>query len=406
MYHINSSDKLQIVHSDIRGPVFERSQEMQARGIDILRLNTGNPAVFGFGMPASVKNAILNNIDDATAYCDAKGMPDARNAIVSYHLSRGLQNIRPENVFVGNGVSELAPMLCNSILSAGDELLMPAPSYSLWSNAAILAGGRPVFYRCIEEEDWAPDVSDMERKLTDRTKAVLIINPNNPTGQVYAPEVVGRIADFARRHKLLLISDEIYDRLIFDDVPFRSTAAIAPDIPVVTLNGLSKSHIICGVRVGWAVLSGEEVDIAELRSCFFKLCAMRLCGNTCANLTIEAALHDPESTQAMLVPGGRIYDQVKAACRGLDLLQEEGLISYRRPRATFYVFPKISDRIHIVDDRRFCFDLLEAKHILLVAGSGFDWPGSDHFRLVLLPEAEQIYRAVLDIGDFLRTYRQ
>ena len=406
MYHIDSSDKLKIVHSDIRGPVFEKAQEMSAQGIEVLKLNTGNPASFGFPMPDSVKNAILSGIDRATAYCDAKGMPDARNAICEYHLSRGFRGITPLDCFVGNGVSELAPMLCSSILSQGDELLMPAPSYSLWSNAAILAGGKPVFYTCDEENNWYPSVEDMEKKVTDRTKAVLIINPNNPTGQVYPPEVVKEVAAFARKHRILLISDEIYDRLIFDDVPFASTAALAPDIPVVTMNGLSKSHIICGVRCGWAVVSGPAEATADLKQCFGKLCAMRLCGNTCANLTIPAALSDPESTKAMLVPGGRIYDQVKAACDALDILQKDGLITYNRPRATFYVFPKISPDIKITNDRQFAFDLLAEKHILIVAGSGFDWPTPDHFRLVLLPEAQKIYDAVLQIGDFLKNYHQ
>ena len=406
MAKIESSDKLKNVYSDIRGPVYEKALEMGKAGIEVLKLNTGNPAAFGFTMPDSVKNAIVSNIDRATAYCDAKGMPEARKAICAYHLSRGFQEITPDDVFFGNGVSELAPMLCSSVLSHGDELLMPSPSYSLWTNAAILAGGKPVFYTCDEESGWYPDVADMEKKLTAKTKAVLIINPNNPTGQVYPPEVVEKIADFARKHQLLLISDEIYDRLIIDDVPFRSSAAIAPDIPVVTLNGLSKSHIICGVRCGWAVISGPKKETEELKGCFGKLCAMRLCGNTCGELAVPAALSDPESTKAMLVPGGRVYEQVKAACRALDILQEEGILSYKAPQAAFYVFPHISEKIRIRNDKQFAFDLLAAKHILVVAGSGFDWPQPDHFRLVLLPEAQKIYNAILEIGDFLKTYQQ
>lgn len=405
MKPVESSDKLKIVHSDIRGPVFEKAQEMSRQGIEVLKLNTGNPATFGFTMPPSVKNALLANADKAVAYCDAKGMPEARQALTKYHTSRGLQDITPDDIYIGNGVSELAPMICNSILSAGDELLMPAPSYSLWSNAAYLAGAKPVFYTCDEASDWYPDVADMEKKVTARTKAILLINPNNPTGQVYAPELVEQVCEFARRHDLLVISDEIYDRLIIDDVPYRSTAAIAPDLPVVTLNGLSKSHIICGFRCGWAVVSGPRDLTATLKECLGKLCAMRLCGNALTQLVIPAAMDDPESTRAMLVPGGRIYEQREAACKALDELADRGLVSYRRPHAAFYVFPKILGG-RVKNDKQFAFDVLDAKHILIVAGSGFDWPEPDHFRLVLLPAAEKIYRAVLDIGDFLETYQQ
>lgn len=406
MKAIESSDKLKLVHSDIRGPVFEKAMEMTRAGIDVLKLNTGNPATFGFTMPDSVRDALLQNADKAVAYCDAKGMPDARQALCEYHTARGIEGIVPDDIFIGNGVSELAQFLCSSILSLGDELLMPAPSYSLWSNSAILAGGKPVFYVCDEKAGWYPDVADMEKKVTDRTRAVLLINPNNPTGQVYSPELVKQVADFARRHELLLISDEIYDRLILDDVPFESTAKLAPDVPCVTLNGLSKSHIICGFRCGWAVVSGPRDLTAQLRECFGKLCAMRLCGNALTQLVIPAAMNDPESTRAMLVPGGRIYEQREAACRALDELAAEGLVSYCRPQAAFYVFPKISEKVGIKNDKRFAFDVLAAKHILLVAGSGFDWPTPDHFRLVLLPEAQKIYDAILAIGDFLRTYRQ
>ncbi len=404
MKAIESSDKLKLVHSDIRGPVFEKAMEMTRAGIEVLKLNTGNPATFGFGMPDSVRQSLTANLDRAVAYCDARGMPDAREAICKYHLSRGLQGITPDDIFIGNGVSEIAQMICSSVLSAGDELLMPAPSYSLWSNAAYLAGAKPVFYICDEKAGWYPDVADMEKKLTSRTRAVLLINPNNPTGQVYSPDLVERVTDFARKHELLVISDEIYDRLIMDDAPFRSAAAIAPDLPVVTTNGLSKSHIICGFRCGWAAVSGPRELTGELTRCLGKLCAMRLCGNALTQLVIPAAMEDEASTKAMLVPGGRIYEQRRAACLALDRLQAEGLISYCPPQAAFYVFPKVLTGLK--DDKKFAFDLLDAKHILLVAGSGFDWPAPDHFRLVLLPEAQKIYDAVLEIGDFLKTYRQ
>lgn len=406
MFNIEGSDQLKVIHSDIRGPVYERSLELRAQGIDILRLNTGNPATFGFKMPDSVKNALLQNIDDATAYCDARGMQSARDAIAAYSRSVGITNVEEDGIFVGNGVSELAEIICSSVLSAGDELLMPMPSYSLWSNAAYLAGGRPAFYLCDEEKDWSPDLEDLEKKITPKTRALLIINPNNPTGQVYPPEVVKAMVDIARRHRLLVISDEIYDRLIMDDMPFRSAATFAPDIPAVTLSGLSKSHVVCGVRAGWAVITGPRNETEALRRNVGKLCALRLCANSCANLVIKAALDDPESTRAMIVPGGRLYEQVKAGCRALDELQSRGLITYKQPHGAFYVFPRLADRLGIRDDKKFALDLLEAKHILLVGGSGFDWPEPNHFRLVLLPYPDELYNAILEIGDFLEGYKQ
>ena len=399
---VESSDKMRHVHSDIRGPVYQKALAMERQGIEVLKLNTGNPATFGFGMPDSVRGALLANADRAVAYCDPQGMPEARQALVDYHRSRGLQDVDIDDVFIGNGVSELAPMVCSCVLSAGDELLMPTPSYSLWSNAAYLAGGRPVFYTCDEAAGWYPDVQDMERKITPRTRAVLLINPNNPTGQVYAPALVEQVAALCRRHGLLLISDEIYDRLIMDGAPFRSAAAVAPDIPVVTLNGLSKSHIICGFRCGWAVVSGPAAETAELRDCLLRLASLRLCGNALTQLVIPAAMADEQSTRAMMEPGGRLYEQRQAACRAMDQLPS---IRYHKPQAAFYVFPRIVGG-HLRDDRQFAVDLLQAKHILLVPGSGFDWPAPDHFRLVLLPEPEKLYRAILDIGAFLDGYRQ
>ena len=403
MKPIESSEHLNIIHSDIRGPVFEKAMEMRAQGIDVLRLNTGNPATFGFEMPASVRKALLENADKAVAYCDAKGMPEAREAIWKYHTARGIQNLTVNDIFIGNGVSELAPMICNSILNPGDELLMPSPSYSLWSNSAILAGGKPVFYTCDEKSDWNPDLADLKSKITPRTKAVLLINPNNPTGAIYPAEILQAVIALCREHNLLLISDEIYDRLIMDDHPFTSTAALAPDLPVITTNGLSKSHIICGFRCGWAAVSGPAELKASLVQNLGKLSAMRLCGNALAQLTIPAALADPESTKAMLVPGGRIYEQRAAACRALDRI--EGL-TYVKPKAAFYVFPHLDERFRITNDKQFALDFLAAKHVLLVAGSGFDWPKPDHFRLVLLPEPREIEHAIDALGDFLKTYRQ
>lgn len=406
MRKIEKSDKMQLVRSDIRGPVYEKSLEMIKAGISITRLNTGNPATFGFGMPDSVRKALTEGMDRAVAYCDARGMVEARTAIRDYHISRGITGITEDDVFIGNGVSELATMIANSVLSAGDEFLVPCPNYSLWTNAAHLAMAKPVFYMCDEKAGWIPDVADMEKKVTDRTKAVLLINPNNPTGQVYPPEAVKEVIEFARRHELLIISDEIYDRLIFDNAPMQSTATLAPDMPVITLNGLSKSHIICGFRCGWAVVSGPKELTGDIRECIGKLAAMRLCGNALTQLVIPAALKDHESTDEMLLPGGRLYEQRKAAIEEMDRLADEGLISYHKPMAAFYVFPKVSDKIVIKDDIKMAFDLLESKHILIVGGTGFSWPKADHFRLILLPEVAELRKAICDIGDFFRGYCQ
>ena len=404
MKPIDSSDKLNLVQSDIRGAIYERAVAMERAGIEVLKLNTGNPATFGFTMPDSVRNALLENIDRAVAYCDPRGMLDAREALRQYHTKQGFQDVGLDDIYIGNGVSEMATMVCLCVLNAGDELLVPAPSYSLWTNSAHLAGAKPVFYTCDESADWYPDVADMEKKITARTKAVVLINPNNPTGQVYDPELVKQVAELARRHNLLLIADEIYDRLIMDDMPFQSVAAVAPDMPVVTLNGLSKSHLVCGFRCGWAVITGPETLTRELKEAMTKIAALRLCGNALTQLVIPAAMNDSESTRAMLAPGGRVYEQREAACKALDQL--DSLVTYVRPHAAFYVFPKLNDRIKLKDDRKFALDLLEEKHILLVPGSGFDWPAPDHFRLVLLPEPEKTYQAILEIGDFLRDYRQ
>ena len=404
MHPIHSSENMKYVQSDIRGAIYERALAMERQGIEVLKLNTGNPATFGFPMPDSVRQALLANADKAVAYCDPRGMPEAREALRAYHASRGFQDVTIDDIYVGNGVSEVAQMVLTALLNPGDEILVPSPSYSLWTNGAILTGAKPVLYTCDEAAGWYPDIQDMEKKITSRTRALVIINPNNPTGQVYSPDLVTQAAEVARRHGLLLIADEIYDRLILDeDLPFRSVAAIAPDMPVVTLNGLSKSHVVCGFRCGWAVITGPRQLTEELSDAMTKLAALRLCGNALTQLVIPAAMADDASTRAMLSPGGRIWEQREAACQALDALD---CVTYVRPQAAFYVFPKLADHIKLKDDRQFALDLLIEKHILLVPGSGFDWPGNDHFRLVLLPEPEKTHQAILDIGDFLQTYRQ
>ena len=392
------------VHSDIRGPLYLESQRMNKEGIKVLRLNTGNPATFGFGMPDSVRNALLNNADKAVAYCDLKGMPDAREAICNYHKGKGVQGITPDDIYIGNGVSELVLMALLPLLNKGDEVLMPSPSYSLWSNSTYIAGGQPVFYRCNEENNWYPDIDDMRSKVTSKTKAIVIINPNNPTGALYPKEILLDIVQIARENGLIIFSDEIYDRLVMDDLVHISTASLAPDIPVVTMNGLSKSHLVCGFRCGWMVLSGPRELTAEYRKGIIQMTSLRLCANTLPQLVIPAAIADDETPRSMIVPGGRIYEQREATCSELEKIDG---ISFVKNSAAFYLFPKLDvKKFNITDDKKFAWDLLHATNILLIPGSGFDWKEPDHFRIVMLPEAEELRAAMRRMGEFLDGYKQ
>ena len=398
------SENLAPVHSDIRGPLYIESQRMLKEGTKVLRLNTGNPATFGFGMPESVKEALFANADRAVAYSDLKGMTDAREAICEYHKGKGVQDITPDDIYIGNGVSELVLMALLALLNKGDEVLMPSPSYSLWSNSTYIAGGKPVFYTCDESNLWYPDIDDIKSKVSSKTKAIVIINPNNPTGAVYPKEVLEDIIQVARENDLLIFSDEIYDRLIMDGVKHYSTAALAPDRMVITMNGLSKSHIICGFRCGWMCISGYKGKADDYIEGIFQMAAMRLCPNTLTQLVIPAALNDDASTQAMMVPGGRIYEQREATIREIEKI--DGLTCVKNHGA-FYVFPKLDiKKFNITNDKKFAFDLLHEKHIFIVPGSGFDWNTPDHFRIVMLPEPEEMAQAMRDIGDFLDHYYQ
>ena len=404
MREILRSDKLANVHSDIRGPVFVEAMRMRREGIDVLRLNTGNPATFDFKMPDSVRNALMNNADKAVAYCDLKGMPDAREAICNYHKGKGIEGITPDDVFIGNGVSELVTMALTALLNYGDEILVPAPDYSLWTNSVWIAGAKPVHYICDEQSAWYPDIKDIRSKITPKTKAIVIINPNNPTGALYPKEVLEELVAVAREHQLVIFSDEIYDRLVMDDLQHISTATLAPDLLVCTMNGLSKSHIICGFRCGWMVVSGAKENAKDFIAGLVQLSAMRLCANALMQLVIPAALADPDSTREMIVPGGRLYEQREATCRELEKI--EG-ISFVKNSAAFYLFPKLDvKKFNITDDQQFAMDYLHSKYVMIIPGRGFSWDKPDHFRIVMLPEPEKIAKAMRDLGDFLKDYRQ
>jgi len=392
------------VHSDIRGPLFIEAMKMQERGIDVLKLNTGNPATFGFKMPKSVLNALNGQIERGLGYCDFKGMPDAREAICEYHKSRGIEKISSDDIFVGNGVSEVVSFALTSLLNEGDEVLVPTPCYSLWSNSVLICGGKPVFYICDESADWNPDCNDIKSKISDRTRAIVIINPNNPTGMLYSEEILREIADIARENDLIVFSDEIYDRLVMDGLCHVTFASVAPDIPVITLNGLSKSHCLCGFRCGWMVISGPKNLTENYRNGIVKLTSMRLCANTLSQIVIPAALNDSETPSSMVRKGGRIFEQRGAT---VSVLKDVDGISFVRNNSAFYLFAKLdTKKFGIVDDRKFAGDLLHATNILIVPGSGFDWSEPDHFRIVMLPEVNVLREAMIRLGNFLDGYKQ
>jgi len=407
MKTIPKSINMQMVRSDVRGPIYEESLRLKAQGINVLRLNTGNPGSFGFNLPDNFRDVYINNIDKAVPYCDVNGLPEARQAIADYQNNiKNFPAITPDDVYIGNGVSELVQMALTALLNAGDEILVPMPNYTIWSNNAYIAGAKPVHYICDEQAGWMPDINDIRKKITPKTRAILIINPNNPTGVLYSKEVLLDILEEARKHDLIVFSDEIYDRLVMDDKIHHSCAALAPDLFVVTTNGLSKSHIICGFRCGWMVFSGPKEHAAGYLQGIRQLAAMRLCPNTLAQLVIPTALADNEFTQQMMRPGGRVYEQRKVTLEELDKLEPLG-VTYARPCAAFYIFPKIdAKRYNITDDVKFCLDLLREKHIMLINGRGFDWKDPDHVRIIMLPEVDEMKKAIRDLGDFLENYRQ
>ena len=401
---IQLADRMEHVHSDIRGELYRKAMAMQAQGMEVLKLNTGNPAAFGFPLPESIRKAMEGREQEAVPYCDFQGMPEAREAIAAYHRSKGIDGVQAQDVFIGNGVSEVVNFALMPLLNPGDEVLIPTPNYSLWSNTILLAGAKPVFYRCDEQSGWNPDVSDLRSKVTSKTRAIVIINPNNPTGVLYDTEVLNRILEVAREHDLIVFSDEIYDRLVMDGLQHVSTAALAPDLTVVTMNGLSKSHSLCGYRCGWMIISGPRARTEAYRQGIVQLTSLRLCSNALAQLVIPAAIADMETPAAMVRPGGRLYEQRKATLEVLDGIDG---VSYVKNVAAFYLFPKLDvKKFNITSDKKFAADLLQGTNILVVPGSGFDWPEPDHLRLVMLPQPEQLREAMLRFGKFLETYQQ
>lgn len=404
MKNYEKSSRLDNVCYDIRGPVMDEANRMISRGIDILKLNIGNPAPFGFRAPEALLQRMNENLSHTEGYSDSKGLLSARKAIVKYCRKKGIQNVTEDDVYTGNGVSELITMSMQGLLNYGDEILVPSPDYPLWTASVTLSGGTAVHYVCDESADWYPDIQDIKSKITDRTKGIVIINPNNPTGTLYPKEILEEIVALARRHGLILFADEIYDRLVFDGLEHVSIASLAPDLLTITYNGLSKSHLIAGYRCGWMSLCGDKSFAKGYVEGINLLSSMRLCSNVPAQSLIDMALEMEEETKELLLPGGRIYEQREYIYSALNEIPG---ISATKPKAAFYVFPKMDiNKFHISDDEKFVLDFLTDKKILLTHGGGFHWEKPDHFRVVYLPELEQLKTACGKLADFMSYYRQ
>lgn len=401
---VRKSDKLADVCYDIRGPVLQEAQRLEEEGFRITKLNIGNPAPFGFDAPDELLHDVIVNLRNAQGYVESKGIFAARKAVMQHYQARGLRDVQIEDIYLGNGVSELIVMAMQALLNTGDEVLIPAPDYPLWTAAVNLSGGKPIHYRCDEQSDWNPDLEDIRKKITDRTRAIVVINPNNPTGAVYPRDIVEALHDIAAEHNLLVFADEIYDKILYDEAEFVAITNYCRDIPCVTLNGLSKAYRAAGFRAGWMLLSGRLSAISDYREGLDILSNMRLCSNAPAQFAIQAALGGYQSIRDLVLPGGRLRDQRDTAW---ELINDIPGLSAVKPRGALYLFPKIdTKRFGITDDEKFVYDLLLEKHVLLVQGTGFNWPEPDHFRIVFLPEREVLRDAIHGIGDFLSTYRQ
>lgn len=404
MRTFEKSHKLDNVCYDIRGPVMDEADRMIANGVKILKLNIGNPAPFHFTAPDEIIQDMIYNLRDAEGYSDSKGIFSARKAIMQYSQIKQLPNVGLQDIYTGNGVSELITMSMQGLLDNGDEILVPAPDYPLWTAAVTLAGGKAVHYMCDEQNEWNPDIADMRKKITKNTKGIVIINPNNPTGALYSEEILNEIVKVARENSLIIFSDEIYDRLVMDGLKHTSIASLAPDVPCVTFNGLSKSHRVAGFRCGWMCISGDKASIKGYIEGLNLLSSMRLCSNVPAQQIIQTALGGYQSIDALLQPGGRIYEQRECIYNALSAIDG---VSVVKPKAAFYIFPKFDKyKFNLKDDEQFVLDFLRQKKILLVHGRAFNYPEPDHVRIVYLPNTKQLTEAASALQDFLGSYSQ
>jgi alanine-synthesizing transaminase len=400
---LNQSSKLADVCYDIRGPVLQVAKLLEAQGHRILKLNIGNPAPFGFTAPDEILVDVCRNLSEAQGYSDSQGLLSARTAIVQHYQSRDLNTVTVDDIWLGNGVSELIVMALQAMLNNGDEVLLPAPDYPLWTAATSLAGGRPVHYLCDEAEGWLPDLDDMKSRITARTRAIVVINPNNPTGAVYPEATLQGIAELARQHDLTVLADEIYDKILYDDASHTPFAVLAPDLFTLTFNGLSKAYRLAGYRSGWLMAAGPKRNAANYLEGLSILASMRLCANVLGQHAIQTALGGRQSIRDLVLPGGRLLEQRDAAVRELRAIPG---VSCYEPRGALYVFPKLDpERYPIADDQQFVLDLLREQHVLLVQGTGFNWPRPDHLRIVTLPHADMLTEAIRRLGTFLETYQ-
>lgn len=404
MREFKKSSKLDHVLYDVRGPVVEEATRMENTGTNVLKLNIGNPAPFGFRTPDEIIYDMRQQLTECEGYSTAKGSFSARKAIMQYAQLKQIPHVSIEDVYTGNGVSELINLCMSALLDNGDEILIPSPDYPLWTACATLAGGKVVHYLCDEQSDWYPDLEDIKKKINSRTKAIVIINPNNPTGALYPREILQQIVEIAREHQLIIFSDEIYDRLVMDEEEHVSIASLAPDLFCVTFSGLSKSHMIAGFRIGWMVLSGNKKIAKDYIEGINMLSNMRLCSNVPAQSIVQTALGGYQSVKDYIIPGGRIYEQREYIYKTLTDIPG---ITAVKPKAAFYIFPKLDiKKFNIMDDEKFALDLLREKHILIIHGGGFNWKQPDHFRVVYLPRVEVLEQASKKIADFLSGYRQ
>ena len=404
MKTFDKSSKLEHVAYDIRGPVLDEAQRMRANGEKILRLNTGNPAEFGFLAPDEVISDLIQHAVDSEGYSDSKGIFSARKAIMQYCQLKGFPNLDINDIFTGNGVSELIVMAMQGLLDTGDEVLIPMPDYPLWTASVSLAGGTAVNYLCDEQAGWFPDIDDIRSKITSNTKAIVLINPNNPTGALYSKDLLLEIVQVARENNLIIFSDEIYDRLVMDGAVHVPIASLAPDLFVVTMNGLSKSHRIAGFRVGWMVLSGEKSHVKGYIEGLNMLASMRLCSNVLAQSVVQTSLGGTQSVDKLLLPGGRVYEQREFIYKAINDIPG---LSAVKPQAAFYIFPKIDREMYKIDnDEQFVLDFLKQEKILLVHGRGFNWKEPDHFRIVYLPRVDELAEIQEKMERFLWQYRK
>lgn len=404
MKNFDKSKKLENVCYDIRGPVMDEASAMEANGIDILKLNIGNPAPFGFTAPDEIVVDMIYNLRSTEGYSESKGLFSARKAIMQYCQLKGIPNVGINDIYTGNGVSELITMAMQGLLDSGDEILVPMPDYPLWTASVTLAGGTAVHYVCDEQAEWNPDIDDIKKKITPNTKGIVIINPNNPTGALYSKEVLEQIVQVARENGLIIFADEIYDRLIFDGEKHIAIASLAPDLLTVCFNGLSKSHKVAGYRVGWMCLAGDKSRAKGYIEGLNLLSTMRLCSNVPAQSIIQTALGGTQSGESLLLPGERLYEQRNFIYEAINSIPG---LSAVRPKAAFYIFPKIDvKKFNITDDEKFTLDLLREKKILVTCGTGFNWKSPDHFRIVFLPEIRTLRKATEKLADFMETYKQ